>query len=804
MADVPIRSIAISDFRRLTGHRTLPLDAPVVLLHGPNGSGKTSVLSALELGLTGQVRSMQRQDPRYTAYLPSLGEDFATVRVEVSDRLRRGDSPPSPLTVGGSRIDGSSALKPEAANFYGERCYLDQTSLGRLLDLYQYREGKEESALARFVSELLGLEELDALRVGLQDANNLRSLKRLADHLGDAALEAQRADDELTATTGRLTDAKKNVDRARSTANTAAGVLGLNLPKDPSEEDADLVEAIRKVSADDRFELEHRRLMETQRTLVALGGRIDAVTARPSGHEFSDARERLDEAERALRAWGDRDGLAIHDWEREAHAAGVFLDADADLGRMLNQARLQLDLQSELRAQSGAHRASLDAGRERLASLQDRLRDAQEDATALVEGLAFIRPIIADESCPVCDRDYSEVGVGHLGAHVDAKIAQLSQRGERLLELRRERDAAVAENAREEASLLTVEAGMLDSSHLGKLERRAADIERLHEAWQQLRLAAERGRTLRVAEAEARRSIEDFEALSGEEQFVRNELAACAATLGRPFPGDGHSVRAIWEDLSSAAGARLDELNEIAAARKTAAQAAEELDQALQGLAETTALLARAAENKGQWEAHVKEGQRRQAVARKVFDAATEARGRIVQRVFTESLNKVWRSVFTRLAPNESFIPEFGMPAASKTGLELTVQTVHRNGDEGGSPQMMLSAGNLNTAALSLFLALHLAVEPVVPCLVFDDPVQAMDEVHVAQFAGLIRVLAKQHERQVIIAVHERELFDYLAFELSPAYEGDELLTIELGERSLDQDRGITRHVWAPDSAIIG
>ena len=57
---------------------------------------------------------------------------------------------------------------------------------------------------------------------------------------------------------------------------------------------------------------------------------------------------------------------------------------------------------------------------------------------------------------------------------------------------------------------------------------------------------------------------------------------------------------------------------------------------------------------------------------------------------------------------------------------------------------MMLSAGNLNTAALSLFIALHLAVEPTVRCLVFDDPVQAMNEVHVAQFAALIRTLAKQ------------------------------------------------------------
>lgn len=85
----------------------------------------------------------------------------------------------------------------------------------------------------------------------------------------------------------------------------------------------------------------------------------------------------------------------------------------------------------------------------------------------------------------------------------------------------------------------------------------------------------------------------------------------------------------------------------------------------------------------------------------------------------------------------------------------------------------------------------------------FDDPVQAMDEVHVAQFAALVRLLSKQNDRQVIIAVHERDLFDYLALELSPAYEGDELITIELGERATDEDQGFTRHFWAPDVAIV-
>jgi len=77
-----------------------------------------------------------------------------------------------------------------------------------------------------------------------------------------------------------------------------------------------------------------------------------------------------------------------------------------------------------------------------------------------------------------------------------------------------------------------------------------------------------------------------------------------------------------------------------------------------------------------------------------------------------------------------------------------------------------------------------------------------MDEVHIAQFAGLIRVLAKHHNRQVIISVHERELFEYLGLELSPAFEGDELITIELGERSEDEDQGITRLTWSPDPAI--
>ena len=115
----------------------------------------------------------------------------------------------------------------------------------------------------------------------------------------------------------------------------------------------------------------------------------------------------------------------------------------------------------------------------------------------------------------------------------------------------------------------------------------------------------------------------------------------------------------------------------------------------------------------------------------------------------------------------------------------------------------MLSAGNLNTAALTLFLSLHLSVQQELPWLVIDDPVQSMDEVHIAQFAALLRTLSKGHGRQVILAVHERSLFDYLALELSPAFSDDKLITIELGQagngKTVCNFEPLT---WTPDPAF--
>lgn len=800
MNDVPLRSIFISDFRRLEGHRMLPLDAPIVLVHGPNGTGKTSVLSAIELALTGDIRSMRRQDARYTAHLPFQGQEFATLRMDVSEDLAAGLDPII-MTVGGSRLDGAPRLNQEAAEFYAERCYLDQVSLGQLLELYQYRVGKEESALARFVNELLGLEQLDALRVGLADSMDFRLLKKLSEPLFDADAEAKKASTDLSASTRALEVARSDQAQSQEAFAEALESLGLEMPDNRYHEVALRAEELLRSRrpTDDRA-----AATELNEMLTILRGRIEALSRRPAVRRLEDARAAIETISARLEGWRTEHQSLIEAWRAEMAEMELRV-TDSEAAALQDELR-RLDRTIAARAEASAHRAQVEervaARRATLLEYQGRLSAAQAQAGSLVEGLAALRDEAADNVCPVCDRDFSEVSATHLTGHIDSKLFELTRQGERLRELREQRDAIAAELQRDDEMLDEFNGNLLTEALRESIDSRRATVVELLERYQALLPAIRLGDDLRSQSRRAQVDVDDLEAMSNETGAARADLEYLAYALGAPQPNPELSLQDSWRVLSEVATRRLRSLDAFQQRHAIATEYLEQCRQADQRVARCKEIVAEAAERKHVWDTRVDEARRLQAVAKAVHEASSQARSAIVQRVFSESLNTVWRSVFTRLAPKEPFVPAFGIPTSSKTALELTLETVHTSGASGGSPQMMLSAGNLNTAALSLFIALHLAVVPLVPCLVFDDPVQSMDEVHIAQFAALVRTLSKHHKRQVIIAVHERELFEYLALELSPAFKGDELITIELGERSEDEDRGITRSTWAADPSI--
>jgi hypothetical protein len=104
-----LKAITITDFRSLRGTVTIPLGAPVVLIHGPNGAGKTSVLSAIELALTGQLQAMRRAEPNYRSYLLHRGANAGTIALTTADVCSDGSSTVN-IGVGHTRHEGRPLL----------------------------------------------------------------------------------------------------------------------------------------------------------------------------------------------------------------------------------------------------------------------------------------------------------------------------------------------------------------------------------------------------------------------------------------------------------------------------------------------------------------------------------------------------------------------------------------------------------------------------------------------------------------------------------------------------------------------
>ena len=803
MRSFPLRSITVSDFRRLEGTWRVPLDAPIVLIHGPNGSGKTSLLSAIELGLTGNVRSMRRHDDRYTAHLPTHGHDFATIEMEIADQ-EGSEHRPGRMTVGGDRIEGAPALAGDLARFYAERSYLDQVSLGQLLELYQYREGKEESALARFVNELLGLDQLDALQTGLSDTTHVARLRKLCGGFATLEADGARAEEELSTASSELAAA----DAALSGLLRQLEELAAGLPTPPLRidgEDRRFISAVSEVVETTDDEQRRVELSELSQSMARIGGQIQSLRARPSSALLDEARAASESAKDAYGAWSDRYAGAIASLQTDASAAEVEGDESLEERLVAGLEAVDSRVANHLAAESEAGSASIQVTdlRSRAEELEAQLADAERSAGSLASGLAALREFVSDDLCPVCDRDFSEVGAGHLAGHVERKIEAITAQGRELDLIRRERQTVAADLAAAESRLASLQARILPVDALGSLQERRELLNSLQTRLGDLSGPIVQGRELRTAMENAAMRVDEAEASLVEESAVREELKAVALVLDQEAPSPGTSLDQSWGHLGEVLSRLQLSLDDRLAAYRNIQELIAAIKSRQSEVDELTQGVSASASRKSVLDDRLKEAKRRRAVARRVHDAAVEARGEIVQRVFTESLNDVWADVFTRLAPNEPFVPAFGIPHSTKSALELQLETQHPSGEPGGPPSLMLSSGNLNTAALSLFVALHLAVEPLVPCLVFDDPVQSMDEVHIAQLAGLLRVLSKHHERQIVVAVHERELFDYLVLELSPAFEGDELLTIELGpDRGLGSDDRVRRIEWIPDAAV--
>jgi len=85
-----LKNLVLNDFRSLKGPVVVPLDAQVVLVHGSNGMGKTSVLTGIELGLTGQISHLAEAGKPYQSHMAHVDVGHGSIELQTTAALDGG------------------------------------------------------------------------------------------------------------------------------------------------------------------------------------------------------------------------------------------------------------------------------------------------------------------------------------------------------------------------------------------------------------------------------------------------------------------------------------------------------------------------------------------------------------------------------------------------------------------------------------------------------------------------------------------------------------------------------------------
>lgn len=794
-------SITVNDFRSIKGEWTIGLDAPVVLVHGLNGAGKTSLLSAIELAATGRVAHLERAgNDDYARHLQHRGQAGGRVSLKVGglDAV----VPSEGVSFSADGLAGRGLLSPSLASFFSERSFLSQTALGRLLEIYAPQDGtKTESSLIRFVKELLGLDDLDDLIQGLSATGHITRAQKLSRSWEAALGEETSLRKEKKRLLGEVTSAKTLVE---SCVENLEIVLGMA--------DSDLsVEALLERARGETEAADSGRLEVT--TLRTLALRLDAAAEAVAGVAYSRVESNrappfpsVTELENALADWWQTAGqsLLVQMNSIRGGALALPLAIEEDgltlFAETLDAAQAQLaraeqrrDDEESLDAQIKAIRVNILHSQEELDALRRRKNqlDISDDSRQLGEALALMLPHVLDDQCPLCDQKFQGAPHWSLGEHIKAKLEGLSTQATQLLALNQATNHYEASLDKQLTTLRNLKADPRSLAFPADLTRQIHDW---HEAVAQLAALMPRvdaAETLLAELLDARKSAavanrEDIELA----QFA-SQLELIAQDLGAtPFDGALHERAAA---LRSEISAALRSATDVAARRDRVGLDLQSYARAIGEFERQTLLFDGVAAHVEAVSASLKEAGRRKDVASALRLDAERIRSSVISEVFDQQFNDSWRKMFSRLVPAEPFIPQFKKQTQRSRVTNVELETIHRDGLPGASPGAMLSFGNVNTAALSLFLTLHFSVPATLPWLIFDDPVQSMDDFHVANFAAMVRQLSRTHGRQIIIAVHERELFDYLSLELTPASPDQELLTVTLqradGETTISQER---------------
>jgi DNA repair exonuclease SbcCD ATPase subunit len=655
-----IEEVAVANFRGFCEERRISMSADVVIVRGPNGSGKTSFLDAIQWLLLGDVRRLRlgalkpAEDylsNRYASGPPFveahlLGPSGEGVRVtrrglgkSMQVQVNVADEPPRIGDEAQRWLNtamGSGPHDQDEIDFL-RRYLLQQDDMREFL-------GADTKERYKFIATLSGMERLTSLEGQLRD--ELSAARKRVRELKD---DASRMSSELEVVRG-------SVVRAREVAVSHEEIPGA------TEAEA--------------------------RVRELLGDRIDNALASSSERSaaIGAAVERIDELRR-----------------REASARAELHDQEA------NETGKVAEIEAEIEKAKDADESM---ARE-LAALEAALADARAAANRAQQLAAFALEQI-DGPCPVCLQEHD---VEQTRAH----LQQLLEGSPGLADL-----TDAAEQKRSER---------------GELERRLAGL--------QAELNVLRGA------AERRRQVEDL--LAGIDERILSEQSSLVSLLppGIEAKGDLLGAAEAAQQEFKQLSVTLEHAAEVAARSRQARRRVEVVEQQQVTSEERRQRLSddlSAAEAKAE---HAREA--RSALGLKITE---------VMREVSNSSTGLINAIYSRLDIHPTF-REFGFRTEryNEVGhLRPWVYDPRREKD--GNALHVLSAAQLNSLAICLFLALNLERDSELRTAILDDPVQSLDDVNLLSLADVLRTV--RDRRQVIVSTHDEVLAELLIRKLRP------------------------------------
>ncbi|TCU53630.1 AAA domain-containing protein [Novosphingobium sp. PhB57] len=682
-----LKSIAIEGFRAFGRQATFDLDADVILLHGPNGVGKTSLLDAILWTLAGEIARFEDLGSPISLYAREgqarcelvLSHDSQDLTIT---RSAAGDETTVRVTTHEEVLDGASAeqalahlLLPHLKDRAGAR-----EALGKVLTRAVYLQQdlvrqfiEEDSAVDRFrlVSEVIGAGAVIELQAALE-----RSRRAWAQSTNSFRK------DEIEPAQARLAQLQDHLSRLS---------------------DGVIVE-----SADARG------------AAVAIFDRAIAIVgqSRLGQDEPPLTPARLDRFLKALRS--ERERLS-----REATMTMGLLEQITDIAEptspLDDEARTLTGMEENLlrRMETADSRIAEEIAK---LSQQRALAVAAADSADRAATLARLALQDLGATCPVCQQQHDiEATIHHLHMLIDAA-----------------------------SSPFLAQPSSID---LSALNQARSDLQReLEQARAALRTIQDRQR-----DRDARRKL----------------LEVRLADLGLAMDDDVSDRLRERDERARASLAALDHL--IADAEQLSLAVLRLGEQQQRGALE---------EERTQLTAKLREAELRaesedatHALAGGIIEGLRGASLSVTERQIRQ-IAPLFQRIYSRIDPHPTFRVTQIVAGMERGKGRLDVGVSDPDGDakrHNASP--LLSSSQLNSFAVSLFLAMNLALPTLkLGVTILDDPLQSLDSINLL---GLVDVLRRfGAHRQIIISTHEERLLGLLQRKLRPVREGERLVTI--------------------------